>query len=124
MQLQETLFPERTHASIKSKFERLKKTYKQVTEFESWTGNGGGDPDESEEAAFASRYEGALKAGKVLGMLTFATYKQWKKEGWDALFAERFFSPNTCLLFLNGFQILPASKCDQRTIFSLSSYFR
>lgn len=64
MQLQGKLFPMHTWGSVKSKFERLKQTYKQLSEFESWTGNGGGDPDESEEC-FNTKYQGALKAGKV-----------------------------------------------------------
>ncbi|KAK2464096.1 hypothetical protein APHAL10511_003883 [Amanita phalloides] len=60
------------------------------------------------EDDFATKHKGALTAGKVLGLLTFSTYKQWKEKGWEGLFAARHFSPSICLLFLDYFPDIPS----------------
>lgn len=75
----------RSPSAIKKKHNELLRTYKQYITLVSWTGNGGGDPDES----VSKKLERAKGAGKDVGRLTDGTIALWKAEGWITLFEDR-----------------------------------
>ncbi|EAU83248.1 hypothetical protein CC1G_11884 [Coprinopsis cinerea okayama7 len=91
------IFPDtRNPASVKARFERLVKIYRQIKRFEEWTGNGNGDPDT--KVSLEDRLNKAIKSGKVEGIatLTSATITEFKIKGYYEIFDQRFgTNPNT-----------------------------
>ncbi|KAG1750581.1 uncharacterized protein EDB91DRAFT_1078599 [Suillus paluster] len=72
--------------SIKGHYERLRRVFSYILNFESITGNGGGDPDVE---VLDEKIENARTAGKDIGNLSGATLKKWYDEGWYKLFNNR-----------------------------------
>ncbi|KAG2743575.1 hypothetical protein P692DRAFT_20879011 [Suillus brevipes Sb2] len=76
----------RSPESVRGRYERLRKVFSYILNFESMTGNGGGDPDVDE---LDDKIENAWMAGKDVGTLSGAMLKKWYVEGWYSLFNER-----------------------------------
>ncbi|KAG2128663.1 uncharacterized protein EDB93DRAFT_1256612 [Suillus bovinus] len=76
----------RSPESVRGRYERLRKVFSYILNFESMTGNGGGDPDVDE---LDDKIENARTAGKDVGTLSGAMLKKWYVEGWYSLFNER-----------------------------------
>lgn len=75
----------RSPESVRGRYERLRKVFSYILNFESMTGNGGGDPDVDE---LDDKIENARTAGKDVGTLSGAMLKKWYVEGWYSLFNE------------------------------------
>ena len=69
--------------SVRGRYERLRRIFSYILNFESITGNGGGDPDVEELDA---KIEDARISGKDVGNLSGAMLKKWYREGWYELF--------------------------------------
>ena len=78
---------------MKGRYERLRRVFSYILNFESITGNGGGDPDIE---VLDEKIETARSAGKDVGNLSGATLKKWYQEGWYELFNDRCV-PEHCL---------------------------
>ncbi|OJA20409.1 hypothetical protein AZE42_12947, partial [Rhizopogon vesiculosus] len=76
----------RSAESVKGRYERLRRVFSYILNFESITGNGGGDPDIE---VLDEKIETARSAGKDVGNLSGATLKKWYQEGWYELFNDR-----------------------------------
>lgn len=71
-------------------FDRSFKIYKNIVHFESYTGNGGGDPDtNSNEEQLEIRLKGARETGKDVGALRVKTIEKWYRMGWYTLFNDQ-----------------------------------
>ncbi|KAG1812322.1 hypothetical protein EV424DRAFT_1542180 [Suillus variegatus] len=74
---------QRSQKSIKGHYECLQWVLSYIFNFETITGNGGGDPDIK---VLDKKIENDQKAGKDVGNLSGATLKKWYGEGWYKLF--------------------------------------
>ncbi|KAJ7126592.1 hypothetical protein C8R43DRAFT_1134917 [Mycena crocata] len=79
----------RSAPSIKSMYTRSIDTFTWMLAFDSFTGNGGGDPDSDDPTAIQKRLTAARKAGLNLGSLKPATITEWDDNGWYDLFNDR-----------------------------------
>jgi hypothetical protein len=80
----------RSHKAIAGLWKRSIETYAYIKAFESFTGNGGGDPDcDDPEGILKSKLEGARKAGLAVGTLKPAVITTWEANGWLKLFSDR-----------------------------------
>ncbi|KAJ7202482.1 hypothetical protein C8J57DRAFT_1543236 [Mycena rebaudengoi] len=80
----------RTAESIKSMYTRALETFTWMLTFESFTGNGGGDPDSDDPTAILkSRLAAARRSGLHVGSLKPATITEWEDNGWRDLFSDR-----------------------------------
>jgi hypothetical protein len=72
----------RKPSALKSRYTRLFSRYKAIVRFESWTGNGSGDPD------IKTRLEKAKKSNTLseLRSLTVAAINEFKQNGYFDLF--------------------------------------
>lgn len=87
LQVASTVFAgQRSPESVRGRYERLRKIFSYILNFESMTGNGGGDPDVDE---LDDKIESARTAGKDVGTLSGAILKKWYEQGWYDLFNER-----------------------------------
>ncbi|KAJ7847977.1 hypothetical protein B0H13DRAFT_2404812, partial [Mycena leptocephala] len=81
---------ERSAASIKSMWLRSLDAFQWIRAFESFTGNGGGDPDSDDpEAILKKKLAAARKSGLPLGSLKPSTITEWEDNGWWDLFNDR-----------------------------------
>jgi hypothetical protein len=76
----------RSAESVRGRYERLRRIFSYILNFESITGNGGGDPDVE---VLDEKIENARVSGKDVGNLSGAMLKKWYKEGWYELFNNR-----------------------------------
>ncbi|KAJ7258140.1 hypothetical protein C8J57DRAFT_1516025 [Mycena rebaudengoi] len=80
----------RTAESIKSMYTRALETFTWMLAFESFTGNGGGDPDsDNPTAILKSKLAAARRSGLHVGSLKPATITEWEDNGWRDLFSDR-----------------------------------
>ncbi|KAJ7108080.1 hypothetical protein C8R43DRAFT_1140110 [Mycena crocata] len=80
----------RSAPSIKSMYTRSIDTFTWMLAFDSFTGNGGSDPDSDDPTAIQKkRLTAARKAGLNLGSLKPATITEWDDNGWYDLFNNR-----------------------------------
>ncbi|KAJ7836435.1 hypothetical protein B0H13DRAFT_2678124 [Mycena leptocephala] len=90
-QASEILFSgERSAASIKSMWLCSLNAFQWIRAFESFTGNGGGDPDSDDPEAIKKKLAAARKLGLPLGSLKPSTITEWEDNGWWDLFNDRF----------------------------------
>ncbi|EPQ53225.1 hypothetical protein GLOTRDRAFT_122447 [Gloeophyllum trabeum ATCC 11539] len=87
---EETFKFKRSDESIRGRYGRLRAIYKEIVEYESFTG-GDGDPDvdPDDTDAVAERIEKAKRDGKDCKKLDAKTVKQWNQNGWYELFNQR-----------------------------------
>lgn len=76
----------RSAESVRGRYERMRKVFSYILNFESMMGNGGGDPDVNE---LDDKIEKARVAGKDVGTLSGAMLKKWYEKGWYDLFNNR-----------------------------------
>ncbi|KAJ7154411.1 hypothetical protein C8R43DRAFT_1126491 [Mycena crocata] len=79
----------RSPKSVGSLWARSIEIFGWIIAFESFTGNGGGDPDSDDPSAVLARLDGARRAGIVVGQLKPALIATWEKNGWRDLFNDR-----------------------------------
>jgi hypothetical protein len=72
--------------SVRGHYECLRRIFSYILNFESITGNGGGDPDVE---VLDEKIENARISGKDVGNLSGAMLKKWYEEGWYELFNNR-----------------------------------
>ncbi|KAK7027089.1 hypothetical protein R3P38DRAFT_2472553, partial [Favolaschia claudopus] len=87
LQISEEEFPgSRSAKSVECQLRRVLMIFGWIKEFDSFTGNGGGDADcEDDLSAVSRRISQARKAGKELGQLNEKTLKEWTDNGWIEL---------------------------------------
>ncbi|KAF7362661.1 hypothetical protein MVEN_00615400 [Mycena venus] len=87
---EELFHNERTMKAVRSLYQRSLATFGYILAFESFTGNGGGDPDSDDPTAILKhKLEGARKAGLPIGTLKAEVIETWEQNGWRDLFNER-----------------------------------
>ncbi|KAJ7229783.1 hypothetical protein GGX14DRAFT_383747 [Mycena pura] len=80
----------RSVKAIRSLWKRSMDTFQWMLVFESYTGNGGVDPDSDDPVVILkSRLAGARTAGLTLGSLRPETINEWRANGWWDLFNDR-----------------------------------
>ncbi|KIN93545.1 hypothetical protein M404DRAFT_36014 [Pisolithus tinctorius Marx 270] len=77
---------QRTAESVRGHYERLRKIFSYILNYESITGNGGGDPDVE---ILDEQIENARCAGKDVGNLSGTILKKFYGLGWYELFNDR-----------------------------------
>ncbi|KAI6004879.1 hypothetical protein EDD15DRAFT_2191635 [Pisolithus albus] len=77
---------QRTIESVRGRYERMRKLFTYILNYESITGNGGGDPDVE---TLDEQIENARLAGKDVGNLSGAMLKKFYTLGWYDLFNDR-----------------------------------
>ncbi|KAF8553470.1 hypothetical protein OG21DRAFT_1497674 [Imleria badia] len=82
--------------ALSSKFDHLRRAWRYMYNFETWTGNRGGDPDLLEKE-IDDCIQRCKKAGHKVGTLSANSYKLWKRLRWYEMMAERLEGhPGTC----------------------------
>jgi hypothetical protein len=91
MQASEKLFNNvRSPKSVGSLWQRSLETFGYIVAFESFTGNGGGDPDSDDPTAILRhKLDGARRVGVAVGNLRPDIIETWEKNGWRDLFGAR-----------------------------------
>ncbi|KAF7372101.1 Histone acetyltransferase [Mycena venus] len=79
-----------TPKSVGSLWQRSFTVFEYIRAFESFTGNGGGDPDSDESDAISKRLNGACKAGLPVGTLKPSVIEMWETNGWHDLANQRY----------------------------------
>jgi hypothetical protein len=80
----------RSADSVKSLYVRSLETFTWMRAFNSFTGNGGGDPDSDDPEAILKRKIAAARgSGLHVGALKPATITEWERNGWYDLFNSR-----------------------------------
>ncbi|KAF9233646.1 hypothetical protein BU15DRAFT_66400 [Melanogaster broomeanus] len=74
--------------SLSSKIDHLRRAWRYMYNFETWTGNGGGDPDLPEKE-IDECIQKCKKAGRKVGTLSANSYKLWKRLQWYDMMAAR-----------------------------------
>ncbi|KAK6993040.1 hypothetical protein R3P38DRAFT_2801014 [Favolaschia claudopus] len=81
----------RSDKSVGGMWQRALATFGYIVALESFTGNGGGDPDLDDPAAIlGKKLDAARNAGLVVGTLKPSVVELWEKKGWRDLFTQRF----------------------------------
>ncbi|KAF9230209.1 hypothetical protein BU15DRAFT_83913 [Melanogaster broomeanus] len=82
--------------ALSSKYDHLRRAWRFMYNFETWTGNGGGDPD-LPEREIDDCIQKCRNAGRKVGTLSASSYKLWMKLRWYQMMAERLEGhPGTC----------------------------
>ncbi|KAF8836146.1 hypothetical protein BDN67DRAFT_1014915 [Paxillus ammoniavirescens] len=86
----------RNEKALSSKYDHLRRSWRYMNHFETWTGNGGGDPDLPEKE-IDECIKRCKNAGRKVGTLSANSYKLWKRLHWYEMMAVRLAGhPGTC----------------------------